>query len=127
MSEDGLLRVDGVVVLSGPALKAARDAALIAARNRKQRGIPAQTYEALACVFNAAMAATGQSDVRSPATSQAVPVEQPTVPIAEAAVRLDMSTRQVRRLALRLGGKQIAGRWLVDETALQEHIEGRRT
>lgn len=126
MSQPGLLRVDAVVVLSGPALKAARDCALIAAKHRKSVGIPFQTYEALACELNAAMSAAGQLDVRPPAISKAVAVEQPTVPIAEVAARLTISDRQARRLAPKLGGKLIAGRWFVGETALREHIEGRR-
>jgi len=32
----------------------------------------------------------------------------------------------VRRLAPRLGGKKIAGRWLLDEEALVELIKGRK-
>jgi hypothetical protein len=123
---DGLMRVGGLVVLSGPALKEARDSALIAAKHRKRSGIPYQNYEALACEFAAAMSAAGHSDVRSPAISKAVAVEQPTVPIADAAARLGISPRQAIRRAPQLGGKKIAGRWFVDEAALNEHIEGRQ-
>ncbi len=72
------------------------------------------------------MAAAGHSDVRSPAISKAVAVEQPTVPLDKAAARLGISHRQARRLALKLGGDKIAGRWFVDEAALNEHIEGRQ-
>jgi hypothetical protein len=125
-AESGLLRFGGVVVLTGPALKAARDSALIAAKHRKRSGIPYQNYATLACEFHAAMSAAGHSDVRSPPVSKAVTVEQPTVPLAEAAARLRLSPRQASRLALKLGGDKIAGRWFVDETALNEHIEGRR-
>jgi hypothetical protein len=124
--EPGLMRIDGVVVLSGPALKLARDSALIAMKHRKQRGIPYQDYVALACEFDAAMAACGHSDVRSPAISKAVAVEQPTVPLAEAAARLGISLRQARRQAPKLAGRKFAGAWFVDETALNEHIEGRQ-
>ena len=126
MSESGLVRAGGVVVLSGPALKAARDCALIAAKHRKRSGISCQNYEALACELAAAMAASGHSDVRSPSIRKAVPVEQPTVPADEVAARLHISDRQARRLAPRLGGRKIAGRWFVDETALREHIEGKQ-
>lgn len=126
MSESGLLRVGGFVVLSGPALKAARDCALIAVKHRKLSGVPYQTYEALACELGAAMAAGGHSDVRSAAVSDPVPVEQPTVLIADAATRMGISTRQARRLAEQLGGQKIAGRWFVDELALREHTEGKR-
>ena len=126
MSESGLMRSGGVVVLSGPALKAARDCALIAARHRKSCGVPFRTYEALACELSAAMSAAGQSDVRAPAISKAVAVEQPAMPLDKAAVRLGISVRHARRLALRLGGRKITGRWFVDETALNEHIGGKR-
>ena len=127
VSESGLMRSGGVVVLSGPALRPARDMALIAIRNRKLSGLPYRTFEAIACEFDAAMAAAGQSDVRSPAVCNPVPMEnQPTVPIAEAAVRLKLSVRQARRLAPDLGGQQIGGRWFVDELALREHIEGKQ-
>lgn len=125
-AETGLTRVGGVVVLSGPALKAARDSALIAAKHRKRSGIPYQTYEALACELSAAMAADGHSDVRLPAISHGVPMDQPTVPLAEAAHRLGgISLRQARRLASQLGGRKVGGRWFVDDLALREHIGGR--
>lgn len=124
MNESDLLRAGGVVVLSGSALKLARDCALIAAKLRKRSGIPYRNYEALACEFDAAMAAAGQSDVRSPAISKSVAVEQPTVPIDEAAARLGISPRQARRRAPQLGGRKIAGRWFIDGAALNEHIEG---
>lgn len=126
MTDTGLTCVGGVVVLSGPALKAARDCALIAVKHRKLSGVPYRTYEALACELNEAMSASGQADMRSPAISKAVAVDQPTVPITEAAARLGISDRHARRLAPKLGGKKIAGCWFVDETALAQHIEGRQ-
>jgi hypothetical protein len=122
----GLMRTGEIVILSGSALKEARDSALIAAKHRKRSGIPYRNYEALACEFGEAMAAGGHSDVRSPAIRKAVIVEQPTVPLAEAAIRLGLSRRQASRLAPKLGGDKIAGRWFVDKAALNEHIEGRR-
>ena len=76
--------------------------------------------------FGEAMAAAGHLDVRSPAINKAVAVEQPTVPLAEAAARLDISRRQASRLAPQLGGRKIAGCWFVGEAALNEHIEGRQ-
>lgn len=128
--ESGLLRVGGVVVLSGPALRCALDAALVAIRQRKlTAGMPFSTtpYEALACELRAAMAANGHADVRDCAISEPVPVdEQPTVPLPDAATHLDISLRQARRLAPQLGGRKIAGSWFVDGTALREHIEGRK-
>lgn len=125
-SDSGLLRAGEVVVLSGSALKDARDCALIAAKQRKLSGLPYQTYEVLACELHAAMAAAGHSDVRLPAISHDVPMSKPTVPLVEAAARQGISLRQARRRAPQLGGQQIGGRWFVDEIALRQHIEGRQ-
>lgn len=124
--ESGLIRAGGFVVLSGPALKENLQCVLIAIRQRKMSGLPYQHYEALACELTEAMSASGQSDMRSPAISKAVAVEQPTVPTAELAARLGISERHARRLAPKLGGQRIAGSWLVDELALREHTEGKK-
>jgi hypothetical protein len=125
--ESGLTRVGPIVVLSGPALRCALDAALVAIRQRKLSGLPFSTtpYEALAGELAAAMAANGHADVRDCAISDPVPMGEPTVPLAEAATLLDMSHRQARRLAPQLGGRKVAGSWFVDETALRQHIEGK--
>ena len=125
-AESGLLRAGPVVILSGPALKADLECVLIAIKHRKLSGIPYQTYEALACELAAAMAAVGHSDVRLPAISDSLPVDQPTVPLDQAATRLGISLRQARRLAPQLAGRKIGGCWFVDEAALREHIEGRQ-
>lgn len=125
MTETGLTRVDGVLVLSGPALKTDLECVLIAIRQRKLSGLPYQAYEALACELHAAMTAAGHADIRLPAVSDSVVVNQkPTVPINEVAARLDCSPRQARRRAPQLGGQIIGGRWFVDELALREHQAG---
>lgn len=125
MSEDGLLRAGGIVVLTGPALRTTLQATLIAVKQRKLSGLSIQTFEAVACELAAAMAAAGHSDIDKTSISKAVPM-QPTMPLAEAAERLGISTRQARRIAPKLGGRKIAGRWFVDEIALRQHIEGRQ-
>jgi len=38
---------------------------------------------------------------------------------------LERSRRQTRRIAAKLGGRIIAGRWMLDRTAICEHLEGR--
>lgn len=126
--ESGLTRVGPVVVLSGSALRLVLECAAIAIRHRRMSGLPFSTtpYEALACEVREAMAADSRSDVRSSTVRDPVPVDEPTVPIAEAAAELGISDRQARRLAPQLGGRMIAGRWLVDELALRQHIEGRQ-
>jgi hypothetical protein len=68
----------------------------------------------------------GHSDVRSSAISDSVEVQPPTVPTDDVADRLRISPRQACRLAPKLGGRKINGRWFVDETALTQHIEGRQ-
>lgn len=128
-AESGLIRAGGAVILTEPALRFALDAALTAVKHRTMTtGLPFSTkpYEALACECRAAMAADGHSDVRSPAISDPVPMEQPTVPLNEAMDGLGVGDRQARRLAPKLGGRKIAGRWFIDETALRQHIEGRQ-
>lgn len=124
--ESGLTRVGGVVVLSGPALRLVLRCVLVVIKLGKMSGASHQTYKALACELNEAMAADARSDVRSSTVRDPVPVDEPTVPIAEAAAQLGISDRQARRLAPQLGGRMIAGRWLVDELALRQHIEGRQ-
>ena len=73
------------------------------------------------------MSVRGQSVIDQTELAQPDAVdEHPTVPLAEAAARLNISDRQARRLAPQLGGRMIAGRWFVDELALRQHIEGRK-
>ncbi|OPX05956.1 helix-turn-helix domain-containing protein [Mycobacterium sp. AT1] len=125
-AESGLMQGVGFVVLSGPALRAARDSALIAVKHRKMSGVPYQTYEALACKLHEVMSYGGPSDTRSPAISKAADVDRPNVTIAEVAVRLGISERHARRLAPKLGGQKIAGSWFVDELAIRQHLEGKK-
>ncbi|WP_142391424.1 helix-turn-helix domain-containing protein [Mycobacterium sp. ENV421] len=124
----GPITADSCVVLTGKWLDAAHQAVLIANRTRKHNGLPASAaYSALASAFSiAAMSRVGQSDVGETAAVQHFPREQPTVPISEAAEQLGLSRRQVQRIANKLGGRIIAGRWLLDQTAIDEHQEGRR-
>lgn len=114
-------RYPGVVIVSGPALRAAADAILIAIRSRRLSGLPrSRVHDDLAAAFLDA-SATGHTDV----PDIPLPASLPTVPIVEAAQRMDRSPRQIRRLAKKLGGKKIAGRWYLDEHAITEHLGGR--
>lgn len=123
---NGLTRVGGVVVISGTAARTLCEAVLIAERARRSSGLPvSRDYSTLAAELHAAVSASGQSDVR------AVPdpdpdVVEPTVPIEQAAAELGLSKRQTRRLAPVLGGRIVGGRWLLDQQAIREHIEGSR-
>ena len=114
---------NGVVIVSGAALPAAAQAVLIALRSRRLSGLPASpVYTELLSAFHTAQSANGQTDDPCEVIAQS----SPTVPIAEASTRLGVSPRQARRLAPRLGGRRVGGRWLLDEQAIAEHIEGRR-
>ena len=120
----GLTVVGGVIVMTGPVLRTALDAVLIAGRSRRLSGLPdSSAYTGLAEALLRASAA-GHSDVPEPAPAQCFPVE-PTVLIEEAADMLKLSRRQTRRIAGKLGGRIIRGQWLLDQTAITEHIEGR--
>jgi hypothetical protein len=125
----GLTRVGGVVVLTGEAVLAARDGAIIAMTHRRLSRLPDSSHLAAiaqACA-DAVMAADGQSDVPEPVVLQHFTAEKPTVPLKEAAKRLRLSDRQTRRLAPQLGGKKFGNRWFLDEQALREHLEGKWT
>lgn len=125
MSVSGLIRVDGVVVLSGPALRATLQGVLEGIKWRRSKGLPFDTQEALACELLAAMAVGGQTDVRSTPFREPM-VTQPDVPTDQVAKRLGVSPRQARRIAARLGGRKVGRQWLVDEHALRQHIEGQQ-
>lgn len=123
---EGLLVAGDAVILTGAAARCALQAALIAIRARRRGGLPvSDTYQALAIALARAGAGTGHSDIRETAVVQDISVG-PTIPLVEAAARLGLTDRQVRRLAVRLGGRKVGGRWLIDEQALEEHIAGRR-
>lgn len=112
----------GVVLLQGSALRAVFDAVRIAGRSRRLSGLPdSAIYLELARAFATAAADSGQSDVRE----VVVPHIDPTVEVIDAAGQLGLSERQVRRLAPRLGGRRINGRWRLDQDAIDEHKEGR--
>jgi hypothetical protein len=127
MNPPGLVVAGTAVVLTGDWLQTTLQAVLIASRSRRHNGLPNNAAHAeLAGALADAMAAHGQSDGREPEELHHYPQEQPTVTVEDAARQLGLSHRQTRRLAPRLGGKLIAGRWLLDQTAINEHKEGNR-
>ena len=127
MNPPGLVVAGTAVILTGESLKHALDAVLIAARGRTLNGLPnSATHLELAKAFTAAMSARGHSDVREPEELQHYPQAVPTVTVAEAAIQLELTERQTRRHAPKLGGKKIAGRWLLDQDAIDEHKKGQK-
>jgi hypothetical protein len=121
----GLVVAGAAVVLTGDWLKITRQAVLIAAYSRNHNGLPVTpTDTALAEALTQAMSANGHSDVSEPQELQHVQIE-PTVTIRDAARRLELSERQTRRLAPKLGGKLKNGVWLLDQAAIDEHLRGK--
>jgi len=121
---DAPLVAGTAVVLHGDTLRVALDAALIAVRARRLSGLPIDNYRQLALALHTAMMATnGHMDV--PETPTVATSIAPTVTVEQAAEMLGLSRRQTRRLAPRLGGRIIAGRWLLDEMCIKEHLEGK--
>lgn len=106
----------GVLLLTGGAVDALLYAVQVAQRARQRNNLPPS--HALAELASAA----GQTDAR-----RVEPLEDEMEMIAteEAARMLECSSRQARRLAPRLGGRRVGGRWLLDRRAVVEHIEGR--
>lgn len=125
---DGLMVAGAAVILTGPAIESALQAVLIAIRSRRANGLPMlPAYYMLVTALGQARSAGGLSEVREPVGIRHFSYQVPTVPIAEAAERLGVCERQVRRLAPRLGGRKIGGRWFVDEQMVADHIEERRS
>lgn len=123
---DGLTVAGSAVVLTGSAAKAALQAVLVAIRSRKANGAGVSpAYTVLAQALGSAMSATGHADVREPVDSEDYWVDEPTVSAPEAAQRLGIGDRQMRRLAQKLGGRKRAGRWFVNEQSLNEYLEDR--
>lgn len=122
MAERPIVVVGPVVILSGPALRSVVGMCSIAARSRSVSGMPRSAItSAIAQACADALSASGQSDVRETQVTQHVQQQQRTMTITAAAQILRLSERQTRRLATRLGGKLIGGRWLLDEDAVREH------
>jgi hypothetical protein len=111
----------GCVIVTGPALNACADAVLIAIRSRRLSGFPhSKVLEDLAAAFIRASVG-GHVDV----PDVVIPASSPTVPINDdLAKRMNLSKRQIRRMAEKLGGQIVSGRWLLDEQSIQEHLEG---
>lgn len=107
------------VILTGSGVEVALRAAINTQRARRSNGLPVSGD--LNALVQACMSVRGHSDVRDNADPATSLEERPTIPIEEAATMLGLSDRQIRRLASKLGGKKIAGRWLLDMQAIIEH------
>lgn len=110
---------DDVLLLTGDHIAAVRYAVrvAIAARHRNGLRVPASLAELAAAVTE-----PGRTDTE-PEPAQQDHTEM--IDTREAAHMLGCSNRQARRLAPLLGGRIIAGRWLLDRDAILEHLNGR--
>lgn len=123
---EGLLVAGSAVILTGPAAERALQAVLIAIRARRSNGYAeSPEYRLLAESLARARSATGHADFGDSVLGQHLRYEPPTVPLPEAARRIGVGLRQARRLAPRLGGTKVGGRWFVDGDALDEHLYGK--
>lgn len=106
----------GAVLLDGRHLDALRYCIDVARRARRRTGLPpVAAVDALALL----VAAPGQSDTPDE------PIGEPeSMTTTEAAALLGCSTRTATRLAPKLGGRLVGGRWLLDRQAVTEHTEG---
>ena len=124
----GLHRVGPVILLDGPAVQAVLDALFIAENYRRYSGNSVGTFSAIAQVLAAALVSgSGQSDMGTDAEMEHVRLRQESVSIQAAAAMLELSPRQVRRLAPKLGGRIVGGRWLLDRIAITEHLHGKES
>ena len=112
------------VILSGRWLAVVHHAAHIATVARRRNGLPESAdYTTIQAAITEAMSQAGHNVTR--ALPAPAPSEGPDeLTVEEAARMLGKSRRQVQRIANRLGGRLIGGRWLLDRRAVEEHIEG---
>ncbi len=107
----------GAVLLSGAGLELVRYAVETTVRVRRVNGLPPSLgLQQLAD----ALAVPGQPD--SPDESPRDPGFE--VDCHEASRMLGVSERTARRLAPKLGGRRVGGRWLLDRQAIRDHLEG---
>ncbi|MGO9098908.1 MAG: hypothetical protein ACLP9Y_05490 [Mycobacterium sp.] len=118
----GLMVAGTAVIIEGPMLKHALLGIqhIIQRRRHHELPVPAE-WVALEAALTRAMSACPASDL--PDTVIGDHGSQ-MVTTREGAAMLGVTERHIRRLAPRLGGKRVAGRWLLDDDALREHIEG---
>jgi hypothetical protein len=121
----GPLSTGPAVVLTGPWLAVARQAVHNAIIARRRNGLPVSgDYAALADALAAAMSRPRQCDTDTQAPQAVSEPDEMTV--EEAMTVLGKSRRSVQRMAPRLGGRMIGGRWILDRRAVEEHRAGSR-
>lgn len=112
----------GVVLLTGPAVDAARMSVVIARRARSRNRLPdSEPLRILQEELERASAA-GHSDITEPSEGETEVIE--TIGTDRVAQLLQCTPRHVRRRGTQLGGRMVGGRWRFDAQTVTEHIEG---
>ena len=118
-------RISAGVLLSGPMVIAALRAVDLTLRALARNERPREpNLEALHTVLSECLSECPRPDTVNH-TAEHTTSGCGLLSSCEAAGLLGCSARTVRRLAPRLGGERIAGRWMIDREALEEHVAGR--
>lgn len=121
----GAIAVHDAVILTGDAKRAAAFAVnFTRERMRQERGSTSTQLDRLASMLSD----RPHTDTPEPAPEESDNSQSARLlSTGEAATLLGISERSARRLAPKMGGRFIAGRWLIPEAAVVQHIEGRMT
>lgn len=123
----GAQRISAGVLLSGQMVTVALRAVDITLRALARNERPSEpSLEALHTVLSECLSECPRPDAVN-RTPEHTTSAGGLLSSGEAAGLLGCSARTVRRLAPRLGGERIAGCWMIDREALEEHLAGRNT
>jgi hypothetical protein len=120
-------RVSAGVLLSGQMVTVALRAADITLRALARNERPREPLlEALHAVLSECVSECPRPDTAN-RTAEHTSGGKGWLSCGEAAPLLGCSDRTARRLATGLGGEKIAGCWMIDREALEEHLAGRNS
>lgn len=111
-----------VLLLTGDAIELAAAAIAMAIQGRTLAGKP--PHRGLQALLAACNPEWPQGDKPDEAADHAERVGLGLMTSTEAASFLGCSPRTARRLAARLDGQLVGGRWMLDRHAVQQHLEG---
>jgi len=125
VQQAGAQRISAGVLLSGQMVTVALRAVDITLRALARNERPREpSLEALHAVLSECRSECPQADMVN-RTAEHNSGGKGWLSCGEAAALLGCSDRTARRLAPGLGGEKIAGCWMIDREALEEHIAGR--
>lgn len=118
-------RVRDALIVSGRDLEVLAYAVHTARRTRRLEGHPAHPdLERLAHTFEPAVSASVSPRPHADTTAEPARHDE-HMTTSEAAELLGVTPRTVRRMAAKLSGRNVGGRWLVSARAVREHLAGR--